>query len=151
MNWFQFWCTPSPQSFSQSAQVSKAINSGAVPIRPTGLQRVTAYNVKTDELKTLVRVRHMRPQEITQHVGFAAASCTGTATPQYFQFEKRLCAVVPGNAELSSDLLNIRGLESHLSLLPPGAFAEDRRAYSHKRCPFLDGYPKVLRHSHRKR
>src|SRR5262249_48350692 len=68
----------SPQSFSQSAQVSKAINSRAVSVGPARLQRVTAHEVEPDKLKTLVSISYMRPRDITEYSGFAPARCTGT-------------------------------------------------------------------------
>jgi hypothetical protein len=50
---------PSLQSFSQSSQVSKAINSSTVSVGPPRLQCVAAYEVETDELKTRIRIRYL--------------------------------------------------------------------------------------------
>ena len=78
MNRFKLYRAPSLQSFSQSAQVSKAINSGTVSVGPPRLQRVAAYEIEADELETFIRISHMRPRDMAEHVWFATASGAGT-------------------------------------------------------------------------
>jgi hypothetical protein len=95
MNWLRFYRTPSPQSFSQSAQVSKAINSSPVSVAPARLQRVTAYEIETGESKTLVRISYLRPRDITEHIGFTTAPRARTSASQRLKFEKRFRAVIP--------------------------------------------------------
>ena len=109
----QFYYTPSLQSFSQSAQVSKAINSSTMAVGPPRLQCVAAYEIEADELKTLVRIHYLLPRDITEHVGFATASCARTRASQRLELEKRFHAVIPGYGKLVSYLLNIRWFEPH--------------------------------------
>src|SRR5215470_6375516 len=97
----------------QTAEVSKAINPGAVSIRPTGLQRITAYEIEADKFEAFVVVTHMRTHDLTEHIRLAAASRARTCAPQQFEFQKRFSAVIPRNRQFGSDLLNIRRLEAH--------------------------------------
>ncbi len=113
MNWFRLFRTPSLQSFSQSAQVSKAINSGTVSVGPPRLQRVTPYEIEADELKTLIRISHMRSRDMAEQIWFAPASGTGTCASQRLQLEKRFRPVVPGNGNLVSYLLNVCWFQPH--------------------------------------
>jgi hypothetical protein len=113
MNRLQLYRTPSLQSFSQSPQVSKAINSSTVSVGPPRLQRVAAYEIEADELKTLVRIRYLRPRDITEHVGLATASRTGTRASQRLYLEKRFRPVIPGYGKLGSYLLNVCWFEPH--------------------------------------
>lgn len=113
INRIRFYRTPSLQSFSQSAQVSKAINSGAVSVGPARLQCVATYEIEAHELETLVRISHMRPRDITEHVGFAPASGARTRASQRLELEKRFRAVIPGDGKLVSYLLNVRWFEPH--------------------------------------
>jgi hypothetical protein len=85
-------------------------------VGPTRLQRVTAYEIETGESKTLVRIRYLRPRDITKHIGFATARRTGAYTSQRLKCEKRLCTVIPRNRELAAYLLNVCWLESHFTL-----------------------------------
>ncbi len=98
----------------QTAQVSKAINPGAVPVSPTGLQCIPAHQIQSDKLEALVGVAHMRTQNLTQHIRLASASCARARAPQQFEFHKRFRAVIPGNGQFVSDLLDIAGFKSHL-------------------------------------
>ena len=113
MNRLQLYRTPSLQSFSQSPQVSKAINSSTVSVGPPRLQRVAAYGIEADELKTLVRIRYLRPRDITEHVGLATASRTGTRASQRLYLEKRFRPIIPGYGKLGSYLLNVCWFEPH--------------------------------------
>ena len=109
----QSYYTPSLQSFSQSAQVSKAINSGTVSVGPPRLQSVTPYEIEADELKTLIRISHMRSRDMAEQIWFAPASGTGTCASQRLQLEKRFRPVVPGNGNLVSYLLNVCWFQPH--------------------------------------
>jgi hypothetical protein len=113
MNRLRLYRTPSLQSFSQSPQVSKAINSSTVSVRPPRLQRVAAYAIEADELKTFGRIRYLRPGDITDHVGFATTSCAGTCASQRLQPEKRFRPVIPGYGKLVTYLLNVCRFELH--------------------------------------
>ena len=93
----------------QTAEISKAINPGAVSVGPAGLQCVTAHQIESDELEALVRVTYMRPHNLTKHIRFAAARRARTRAPQQFKFEKRFGAVIPGNGQFVSDLLDVVG------------------------------------------
>src|SRR4030095_5295927 len=79
---------PLLQSFCQSPQVSKAINSSAVSVGPARLQRITAYEIETGESKTLLRISYLRSRDITKHVGFATARRAGTCASQHLKSEK---------------------------------------------------------------
>ena len=109
----QFYYTPSLQSFSQSPQVSKAINSSTMSVDPSRLQCVAAYEIEADELKTFVRIRYLRPRDTTEHIGFATASCARTCASQRLELEKRFHAVIPGYGKLVSYLLNVCWFEPH--------------------------------------
>jgi hypothetical protein len=84
-----------------------------VPVGPPRLQCVAAYQIETDELKTLVRIRYLRPRDITEHVGFATASRTRTCASQRLELKKRFHAVIPGYGNLVSYLLNVCWFEPH--------------------------------------
>ena len=99
----------------QTAEISKAINPGAVSVGPAGLQCVTAYQIESGELEALIRVAHMRTRNLTEHIRLATASRARTCAPQQFEFQKRFGAVIPGNGQFVSDLLNVRWLKSHVS------------------------------------
>jgi hypothetical protein len=112
---------PSIRMLRQTAEVSKAINSGAVSIGPTGLQCITAHQIKSKELETFGSVGHMRTHNVTEHIRLAAASRARARAPQRFEFEKRFRAVIPRDGQFISDLLNVTGLQTHLTdhLLSP--------------------------------
>src|SRR5262252_4298133 len=97
----------------QTAEISKAINPGAVSIRPTGLQCITAYEIEANKFEAFVVIAHMRTHDLTEHIRLAAASCAWACAPQQFEFQKRFSAVIPGNRQFVSDLLNISRLEAH--------------------------------------
>jgi hypothetical protein len=107
----------SPRSLFQSPQISKAINSAAVSIRPAWLQRITAHKVEVGKLETLLRVIHARAQDIAEHIRFATARGTWAYTPQRFEIEKRLLPVIPRNGKLIANLLNVCGLQAHFDLI----------------------------------
>jgi hypothetical protein len=65
----------------QTAEISKAINAGAVSIRPTGLECIPPDQIESDELKALVSVAHMRPHNLTEHIRLAATSRAGASAP----------------------------------------------------------------------
>jgi hypothetical protein len=104
------------RSLFQSPQISKAVNSTTVSIRPAWLQRITAHKIEAGELETLLRVIHARAQDIAEHIRFAAARGAWTYTPQRFEIEKRLFPVVPSNGKLIADLLNVCWLQAHFDL-----------------------------------
>jgi len=139
---------PSLQSFSQSAQVSKAINSSAVSVGPARLQRVAAYKIETGESKTLVRISYLWPRDVTKHIGFASTCRARTRASQRLKFEKRFRAVIPGDRDLAAYLLNVCWLESHLLLWSFRSFPENCRTDAHQRSSFLNCNPKILRHAH---
>jgi hypothetical protein len=82
-------------------------------VGPARLQSVTADQIETDELKTLVGIRYLRPRDISEHIGFAAACRARTCAPQRLEVEEGFRAVIPGNRELAAYLLNVCWLESH--------------------------------------
>jgi hypothetical protein len=97
----------------QTAEISKAINPGAVSIRPTGLQCITAHEIESDKLEAFVRVAHMWTHNLTEHIRLPAASRARARAPQQFKFQKRFGAVIPGNGQFVSDLLDIIRFKSH--------------------------------------
>jgi len=50
---------------------------------------------------------------LTEHIRLAAASRARARAAQQFEFQKRFSAVIPGNRQFVSYLLNIRRLEAH--------------------------------------
>src|SRR6476646_8082251 len=99
----------------QTAEISKAINPGAVSIRPAGLQCVTAHQVESHKLEALIGVAHIRTRNLTEHTRLAAASSAWARPPQQFEFQKRFGAVIPGNCQFVSDPLDVARLKSHVS------------------------------------
>ena len=97
----------------QTAEISKAINPGAVSISPAGLQCITADKIESEKLEALVGVVHMRTHNLTEYIRLAAASRARTRAPQQFKFQKRFRAVIPSNGQFVSDLLDIAGFKSH--------------------------------------
>jgi len=84
-------------------------------IGPAGLQCITADHIKSQKLEALVRVADTRTRNLTEDVRLAAATRTGARAPEQFKFDEWLRAVVPGNSQLVSDVLDVRRLESHFS------------------------------------
>ena len=82
-------------------------------IRPTGLQCITAHEIESDKLEAFVRLAHMWTHNLTEHIRFAAASRARTRAAQQFNFQKRFGAVIPGNGQFVSDLLDIIRFKSH--------------------------------------
>ena len=99
----------------QMAEISKAINPGAVSVSPAGLQSVTANQIESDKLEALFGMTHMPTHNLIEHIGLATARRAWACAAQRFQIQKRLRAVIPGNSQFVSDLLDIAWLKSHLS------------------------------------
>ncbi len=126
----------------QTPEISKAINPGTVGIAPSGLQCITAHQIESDKLKALPGIADMRTHNETEHIRLAAAGRAGTRAPQQFEFQKRLGAIVPGNGEFVSDLLDVVWFKSHLKseslfghglgLLLLRTLTKDRRADAHQ-------------------
>src|SRR5438034_6735433 len=114
----QFVARVSVRMLRQTAEISKAINPGAVSIPPTRLQCITADEIESDKLKALVGVAHMRTHNLTEHVRLAAASRARARASQQFEFQKRFSAVIPGNGQFVSDLLEVAWLKSHRDFNP---------------------------------
>jgi hypothetical protein len=68
-----------------------------VSVAPTGLERITAHQIESDELEAPVGVAHMRPHNLTEHIRLAAASRARARTPQQFESQKRFGAIIPSN------------------------------------------------------
>src|SRR4029077_15733793 len=107
----------------QTAEISKAINAGAVSVAPTGLECITAHKIESNEVEALLGVAHMRSHNLTEHIRLAAASRARAGAPQQFEFQKRFGAVIPGNGQFFSDLLDVAWLKSHF---PDSSFKERR-------------------------
>src|SRR5215510_691732 len=58
---FQVGRLTSARILRQTAEVSKAINAGAVSIRPARLQRIASNQIESDKLETLVGISHVWP------------------------------------------------------------------------------------------
>src|SRR5215472_8198030 len=99
----------------QTPEISKAINPGAVSVGPPGLQSITAHQIESDKLEAFVAVTPMRTRNTSEHIRLAAARRARTCASQPFQIQKRLRAVIPGNSQFVSNLLDIAWLKSHLS------------------------------------
>ena len=91
----------------QTAEISKAINPRAVSIPPAGLQCITAHKIEPDKLKAFVGVAHKRTDNVTEHIRLPAASGARARAPQQFEFQKRFGAIIPGNGQFVSDLLDV--------------------------------------------
>src|SRR4029077_12683528 len=99
----------------QTAEISKAINPGAMSVAPTGLECITAHKIESDEREAFVGVAHMRPHNLTEHIRFAAASRARARAPQQFECKKRFYPVVSDNGQIIAELLDVRWLKSHVS------------------------------------
>src|SRR5437867_12662141 len=77
-----FYRLSSVRILRQTAEVSKAINPGAVSIRPTGLQRITAHEIESDKVEAFVGVAHVRTRNVTEHIRLAATSRARAGAPQ---------------------------------------------------------------------
>jgi hypothetical protein len=55
----------------------------------------------------------MRTNNLTKNMRLAAASRARARAPQQFKFQKRFSAVIPGNGQFVSDLLDIIRFKSH--------------------------------------
>src|SRR5438552_1094823 len=87
-------------------------------VSPTRLKRVTADQLPSDELETLVAVIHIWPRNISEHVRLATATGAGTGAAQTFEREKRFRAVRPEQCQLLADELHISEpqLHGHVSM-----------------------------------
>ena len=103
-------------------------------IAPARLQRVTADNFEAGEFKTCLGVTHVRAHDVAEHIRFAAARRARTRAAQKLQIEERLCPVVPLNGQLIPDLLNIRRLQTHMSILQIVDLSSNIRAWRGTRC-----------------
>jgi hypothetical protein len=101
----------------QTAEISKAINPGAVSIGPAGLHCIAAYQIESEKLEALAGVAHVRTHNMTEHIRFAAARCARACAPKQLEFQKRFGAIIPGNGQLVADLLNVRRFKSHLAIV----------------------------------
>ena len=82
------------------------------------LHGITAHQVETGQPKTAVRIFYGRPGDVTQDIGFSAASCAWAGAAKKRKIEIRFGAVVPLNGKFVSDLLNVGWFQAHgLSML----------------------------------
>jgi hypothetical protein len=77
------------------------------------LQCIPTHQIESKKLEALAGIGHRGTINMTQHIRFAAAGGAWTSAPQQFEFQKRFCAIVPGNGQFVSDLLNVAGLKAH--------------------------------------
>src|SRR5215471_16758196 len=99
----------------QTAEISKAINPGAVSIRPMGLQCIAANQSKSKKFEAFLCVARVWTHNASEHIRLAAASRARARAPQQFEFQKRFGAVIPGNGQFVSDLLDVAWLKWHLT------------------------------------
>src|SRR5262249_1585786 len=133
----QFGRLNSIRMLRQTAEISKAINPGAMSIGPAELQCIAADKVESEKLKALVGMAYIRTHNMTEHIRFAAARCARACAPHQFEFYKRFGAIVPGNGQFVPDLLDVRWFKSHFSnSLSTSAFLTDE-AQSRNRSSLL--------------
>jgi hypothetical protein len=82
-------------------------------VAPPGLQRVTADDIKTIELKAFRSVGHGRSDDIAENVRFTAACCARTGATKDLQIQIRFGFVIPLNSQFVPDLLNVCRLQRH--------------------------------------
>src|SRR5690349_24476934 len=99
----------------QTAEISKAVNPGAVSVSPARLQSITAHEINSDKLETLIGMVHMRTHTLPEHIRFAAATRAGTGAPQELTLQKRFGALIPGNSSIVAVLSTVPPLK------PPGS------------------------------
>src|SRR3954447_1923332 len=136
-------------------------------VGPAGLQCITAHHIESDELETFLGVAHIRTDNLPEHIRFAAASRARTRTSEQFNFQKRFSAVIPGNGQFVSDLLDVRWFKSHFPdsswsgglpaaegdleiAFPCSALTKNGCSNAHQCRALVDSNCKILRHAHRK-
>src|SRR5207253_5465730 len=101
------------RSLSQATQVSKAVNTGAVPIGPARSQRITAHDIESGEMKTFRRIRYVRSHDVPDHIRLTAARRARAGAAKKLQIKIRFDAVIPNNCKLIAYLLDVRWLQTH--------------------------------------
>jgi len=91
----------------QTAEISKAINAGAVSVGPARLQSITAYEFESDKLEAFVGIAHVRTRNMTEHIRLAATSRARARTPQHPKFDKGFAAIVPRERQFVADQLHV--------------------------------------------
>jgi hypothetical protein len=99
----------------QAPQILEAVNPGPVTISPVWLNRVTADDFESNEVKAIVGVTDptWAGQDISEHAWLAAAGRARTGATQKLEIEIRLRSVVPLNRQLAANLLNVCRLQAH--------------------------------------
>src|SRR4051794_27592680 len=149
-----------------STKILKAVNAGVVSVSPARLNGIAADDLKSGKLKAVVRVTHVRPQNVAEHVRLAAARRARTRASQKLQIQKRFIAVIPLDRQLVSNLLDICRLKAHADLqfttmsifraipgllaLRPRSFAENRGPDADESCALFNRNRVILRHPNRK-
>lgn len=82
-------------------------------VAPARLEGVPSDILPAKELKTGVRVTHVRPRDVAKNVWLAAASGAGTGASQTLEFEIGFLAVIPLHRQFVADELNVFWLKSH--------------------------------------
>jgi hypothetical protein len=84
-----------------------------MPIVPHRLQGITTDNLKSSEVKTVIGVTNFRPDDVSEHVRFAAAGRAWTRPPKKLEIDIRFSSVIPTDRQFVTDLLDIRWLQTH--------------------------------------
>ena len=82
-------------------------------VAPSRLQGITAYELKSGQLKTLFGIGHAWFHDIPQHIRFPAAGSTGASATEELEIEIRFLAIIPLDRKFISDLLNVSRFKAH--------------------------------------
>ena len=90
-----------------------------MPIRPDGLDGITAHHDQSDQLKSRWFQRPLRTSiDVPQNVCFTLAIGAWATAPQLLKLDETLAAVVPFDGQFIADSLNVQW--THLENLSPG-------------------------------
>lgn len=96
-----------------SPKILKAVDAGVVAVSPDWLQGVTANDLKTREIETVVGITDFWSNDISENIGLAPASSAGAGSPEELQVEIRLGSVIPADSQFIADLLDVGRFQAH--------------------------------------
>ena len=82
-------------------------------ITPARLDGIPSDILPANKLKAGVRVTHVRPRDVAEHVRLAAAGSAGAGASQALEGKIGFFAIIPLHRQFVADELNVLGRESH--------------------------------------
>jgi hypothetical protein len=84
-----------------------------VAVTPARLERIPSDVLPPEELKTGIRVTHVRSRDVAQHVWLATARSAWASPAETLEGKIGLFSVIPLHGKLFADELNVFGRKSH--------------------------------------